>query len=68
MNNNVKKVRLERGMSISELARRAGLSRVAVTNIENGESNPLATSMYSISLALDKKISEIFFNHSVIQE
>ena len=55
-------------MSVSELARRTGLSRVAITNIENGKSNPLASSMYSISLALNKKVSDIFFNPGVIQE
>lgn len=68
MNNIVKQIRLERGMSVSELARRTGLSRVAITNIENGKSNPLATSMYSISSALNKKVSDIFFDPSVIQE
>jgi len=60
MNNNLKEMRTEQGMSVSELARRTNLSRTAIINIENGESNPLATTMYSISVALDKKVSEIF--------
>lgn len=68
MNNIVKEIRIERGMSVSELARRTGLSRTAIFNIENGISNPLATTMYAISLALDKEVSEIFFTSSVIQE
>lgn len=68
MNNIVKEIRTERGMSVSELARRSGLSRTAIFNIENGISNPLATTMHAISLALDKEVSEIFFTCSVIQE
>jgi len=68
MNNNVKKIRIERGMSVSELARRTGLSRTAINNIENQESNPLASTMYAISIALDKKVSEIFFAQGVMQE
>jgi len=68
MNNKVKGIRVKRGMSVSELARRTGLSRTAINNIENGKSNPLATSIYAISVALDKKPSDIFFTHDVIRE
>jgi len=68
VNNNLKETRLKRGMSISELARRTGLSRVAITNIENGRSNPLETTIHSISVALEKEPHEIFFKQSVIQE
>lgn len=68
MNNTLKEVRMERGMSVSELARRTGLSRPTIIDIENEKSNPLATTMYAISQALDKKVSEIFFSPSVIQE
>ena len=68
VNNNLKEIRKERGMSISELARRSKMSRVAITNIENGKSNPLASSMYFISAALDKDVSEIFFDPSVNHE
>ena len=68
MNNKVKEARIERGMSVSELARRTGLSRTAINNIENKNSNPLASTMYVISIVLEKEVSEIFFAPSVIQE
>lgn len=68
MNNKVKEIRTERGMSVSELARRTGLSRTAINNIEKGKSNPLASTMYVISSVLEKEISEIFFDASVIRE
>jgi len=68
MNNSLKEIRTERGMSVSELARRTRLSRTAIHNIENGKSNPLASTMYAISVALCRKPSEIFFDPSVIQE
>lgn len=61
MNNKIKEIRIERGMSVSELARRTGLSRTAVFNIENGQSNPLATSIFAISAALGKNPNDIFF-------
>lgn len=60
MNNNVKEIRTERGMSVTELARRTGLSRAAIHVIENGQSNPLASTIYKISTALDKSPSDIF--------
>lgn len=68
MNNNLKQVRKDRGMSVSELSRRSGLSRTAIIKLEKGESNPLATTMFAISLALGMEVCEIFFNPSVIRE
>lgn len=68
MNNILKKVRTERGMSVSELARRTGLSRATIFNIENGISVPLGTTMHAISEALDKEMNEVFFTRSVIRE
>ncbi len=60
MDNKIKEIRTERGMSVSELARRTGLSRTAIFNIENGKSNPLATSIQAISVVLDKEPNDIF--------
>src|SRR5699024_5176515 len=68
VNNNFKVISKESGMSIYELATRSKMSRFAITNIENGKSNPLASSIYYISSAIDKDVSEIFFDPSVNHE
>lgn len=60
--NKLKYVRNKRGMSISELARRTNLSRITVSKIENGHSNPTVTTVSSICKALGKNPNEIFFN------
>ena len=66
MNNKLQIVRKEQGMSITELSRRSGLSRNAIYDIESGRTNPLGTTMYELSRALNKRVSEIFFNEDVI--
>jgi len=67
VNNKLKEIRTKRGMSISELARRSKLSRVTISNIENGLSNPKATTVLSICKTLGKNPNDIFFNISVNQ-
>jgi len=69
MNSNILNiVRKNRGMSKTELARRAGLSRITISNIENHESNPTQKTITAISHALEKHPSEIFFNMNVNHE
>lgn len=68
MNNRVKDIRTQRGMSVSELSRRTGLSRNAIINIENGKSDPLASSIFLISNVLERNPNDIFFATFVIQE
>ncbi|RXZ00855.1 helix-turn-helix transcriptional regulator [Fictibacillus sp. S7] len=63
--NNLKDVRTERGISISELARRSHLSRVTVTDIESGRRNPTIKTVTALCKALNKEPSEIFFLESV---
>lgn len=66
--NKLKEVRLERGISISELARRTNLSRVTINNIEKGYSNPTQKTMLAICRELDKSMNEIFFTQYVNHE
>ncbi|RDY67305.1 XRE family transcriptional regulator [Halobacillus trueperi] len=66
MNTNfLRQFRERRGMTITELSRRAGLSRVTIYDIEKGETNPKADTIMSICKALEVNPSEIFFNDSV---
>lgn len=68
MNNNLRKIRIEYGMSVSELARRANISRQAITKIELHGQEPSGATMLAIANALKKDPREIFFTDNVIQE
>lgn len=63
ISNTLRKVRNERGMSVSELARRASTSRQTITNIELYGQNPNGLLMLRICQALGKKPEDIFFTH-----
>ncbi|WP_174615247.1 helix-turn-helix transcriptional regulator [Virgibacillus ihumii] len=67
MDNKLRKIRNERGMSISELSRRTKISRQSITKIELHDSEPSGITMLTISKALDRDPREIFFTGSVIQ-
>ncbi|WP_144704945.1 helix-turn-helix transcriptional regulator [Fictibacillus phosphorivorans] len=66
--NYLKEVRTERGISISELARRSRLSRVTVSDIEKGYSNPTLKTIAALCKVLNKEPSEIFFEGGVNQD
>jgi transcriptional regulator with XRE-family HTH domain len=50
---NVRRFRLERGMSLGELARRSGLSKQTVSKIEQGVGNPTVETLALLGAALD---------------
>lgn len=66
MNNKLREVREEVGMSVSELARRANTSRQTITKIELHGQEPSGVLMLAISNALKKDPRDIFFTNSVI--
>lgn len=69
MKNKVKEYRTERGMSISELARRAKTSRQTIHAIEKGDRKNISGSlMFSIADVLKKDERDIFFVNDVTQE
>lgn len=68
ISNKLKVIRTERGMSISELARRSGLSRVTIYNLEKRSITPNLETAMSISRVFNLKVDEIFFTLSVNHE
>lgn len=66
MNNKLREVRTEIGMSVSELARRAKTSRQTITNIELHNQEPSGRLMLAICHVLNKDPREIFFTNDVI--
>lgn len=60
--NQIKQERTALGLSIYDLAEKAGLTPGYISNLERGDrDNPSKDTMESISLALNKTVSEIFF-------
>ena len=61
VNNNLSKVRKDKGLTQEELAEKSGISRVTIANIERGAVTDLKIStMLSLSNALDSTVEEIF--------
>ena len=61
MQNRLKAARDEKGITISELARKSGVSRRTIYNIETDENASVRSStMESLARALDEKPSTIF--------
>jgi len=66
--NNLRKIRQDIGMSVSELARRTKTSRQTITNIELHGQEPSASLALSIAKTLRTDPYEIFFTNNVIHD
>lgn len=63
MSNNIKKLRIEKGYTLIELANKVGISSGYLCHLENGSrKNPSINTMEKIAGALNKSIVEIFFS------
>ncbi|QPQ35938.1 helix-turn-helix transcriptional regulator [Lysinibacillus sp. JNUCC-52] len=67
VNNKVREIRQELGMSLSELARRTKTSRQTITNIELHGQEPGVRLGLLIANALNRNPNDIFFNEFVIR-
>ena len=61
LQNNLKKIRKEKGLSQMQLAKMVGVSRNTISSIETGQFNPTAKLALILCIALDKKFEEIFY-------
>ena len=61
LKNNVKKARVEKGLSQQELADMVGVSRNTISSIETGQFSPTAKLALVICIALEKKFEELFY-------
>lgn len=61
---NVAGLRIERKMSASELARKAGISKATVLSIELGKANPTVDTLQSLSTALGVSITDLLTDTS----
>ena len=55
----IKRFRELAGLTQEELADKAGITRIAYNNIENGKSSPRTSNLYNIAKALDRKLQDL---------
>lgn len=60
MTNSIKEMRMSKGLTQTELAEMANISRPYLAGIEKGDSNPSAQIALSIAKALDTTVETIF--------
>jgi transcriptional regulator with XRE-family HTH domain len=56
---NMKRIRLEKGMTQGDICRKLGLDRAYISNLENGKKNPTLETIEKIAKALDIQIEEL---------
>ena len=61
LKNNIKAIRIELGLSQSQLAEMVGVSRNTISSIETGQFSPTAKLALVICIALEKKFEDLFF-------
>ncbi|MBR5713145.1 MAG: helix-turn-helix transcriptional regulator [Lachnospiraceae bacterium] len=61
LKNNLREIRMEKGLSQQQLADLVGVSRNTISSIETGQFNPTAKLALILSIALEKKFEEIFY-------
>lgn len=57
---NLRRKRLERAISLSELARRSGVSKATVSGLERGAGNPSVDTVWALAEALNVSFGELF--------
>ncbi|RIN73409.1 helix-turn-helix transcriptional regulator [Staphylococcus simulans] len=66
MYNKIKKLRLEKGITVTELSKKSGLSRNTIYLLEANKTVPSLETIIKLSSGLDEKPEKIF-NLNVIQ-
>ena len=61
LQNNLAKIRKEKGLSQDALAKMVGVSRNTISSIETYQYQPTAKLALLIAIALDKKFEEVFY-------
>jgi len=64
MENKIRALRSEMGLSQEELARRCGVSRQTINAIEKGDYNPTIRLCIAICRALNRTLDDLFWEES----
>jgi transcriptional regulator with XRE-family HTH domain len=67
---NIRRFRLERDLSLSELARRANISKGYISNLERGEANarPSGETLYALAEALGVTMSDLLGRKLLVEQ
>jgi|SRR5579875_1806867 len=57
---NLRRLRAERGYSLATLAKRSGVAKATLANLEHGRGNPTIETVWSLALALEVAFSDLF--------
>ncbi len=60
LQNTIRRLRFEKGMTQEELALRTGVSRQTIMSIERGATNPSVLLAYKIAMALQVQVTDAF--------
>lgn len=60
LQNTIRRLRFERGMTQEELALRTGVSRQTIMSIERGQTNPSVLLAFKIASALSADLTTVF--------
>ena len=61
LRNNLKSIRMEKGLSQAQLAEMVGVSRNTISSIETGQFNPTAKLALVLCIALEKQFEDLFY-------
>lgn len=64
VNGNLKRLREQRVLSLTDLARIAGVNRVTINRIENGRQKPMPRTIRKLAEALEVKVEELTLNRA----
>lgn len=56
---NLKRIRIEKGISQNKIARTLGIDRAFISNIENGKTNPTLSTIAKIAKAIGVSVGEL---------
>lgn len=59
LGNNLKKIRLEKGMTQGDICRATGMDRGYISRVESGQKNPTISNLEKIAKALGVKPDEL---------
>jgi transcriptional regulator with XRE-family HTH domain len=62
---NLKRLRLDRGLSLSALSRKADLGKSTIFNIERGQGNPAIDTLWALARALEVPIGALFIDSAL---
>lgn len=56
----IAQMRYKKGYTLERLAKRSGIGKSTINNIENGKTSPRLCQLEAIAIALDLKISDLY--------